>query len=31
MELPHELPNNLSLRVLGNYKVLEKSQIRVET
>ena len=30
-ELPHELPNVLKLRILGNYKILEKCQIRMET
>ena len=30
-ELPHELPNNLKLRILGNYEILEKIQMLVET
>ena len=30
-ELPHELPNDLRLRVLVNKKILGKSQIWVET
>ena len=30
-KLLHELPNNLRLRVLGNYKILEKSQNFVQT
>ena len=30
-ELPHELPNNLRLRIFGNYKILEKCQMWVET
>ena len=30
-ELPHELPNDLRLRILGNKKMLVKSQIWVET
>ena len=30
-ELPQELPNNLRLRILGNKKILGKSQIWVET
>ena len=29
-ELPQELPNDLSLRILGNKKILGKSQIWVE-
>ena len=29
-ELPHELPNDLRLRILVNQEILEKSQIRVE-
>ena len=30
-ELPHELPNDLRLRILGNKEILGKSQIWVET
>ena len=30
-EFPHELPNDLRLRILGNKEILEKSQIWVET
>ena len=30
-ELPHELPNDLRLRILGNKEILVKSQIWVET
>ena len=30
-ELPHELPHDLGLRVLGNQEILEQCQIRVET
>ena len=30
-ELPHELPNDLRLRILGNQEKLEKFQILVET
>ena len=30
-ELPHELPNDLRLRVLENYKILGKYQLWVET
>ena len=30
-ELPHDLPNSLRLRILGNYEILEKFQIWVET
>ena len=30
-ELPHELPNGLRLRILGNKEILRKSQIWVET
>ena len=30
-ELPHELPNDLRLRILGNKKILGKSQVCVET
>ena len=30
-ELPHELPNDLRLRVLGNKEILGESQISVET
>ena len=30
-ELPHEMPNDLRLRVLGNKEILGKSQIWVET
>ena len=30
-ELPHELVNDLRLRILENQEILEKSQIRVET
>ena len=30
-KLPHELPNNLRLRILGNYEILEKSQNFVQT
>ena len=30
-ELPHELPKDLRLRILGNKEILEKSQIWVET
>ena len=30
-ELPHELPNDLRLRILGNKEILGKSQILVET
>ena len=26
-ELPHELPNNLKLRILENQEILQKSQI----
>ena len=29
-ELPHKLPNNLRLRILGNQKILEKCQVWVE-
>ena len=29
-ELPHELPNDLRLRILGNKEILGKSQILVE-
>ena len=29
-QLPHELPNDLRIRILGNLEILEKSQIRVE-
>ena len=29
-DLPHELRNKVMLWILGNYKVLEKSQIRLE-
>ena len=29
-ELPHELPNNLRLRTLGNKEILGKFQIWVE-
>ena len=29
-ELPHELPNDLRLRTLGNWKISGKCQIRVE-
>ena len=29
-ELPHELPNNLKLRILENQEILQKSQIWVE-
>ena len=30
-ELPHELPNDLRLRILGNKEILGKSRIWVET
>ena len=30
-ELPHELLNELGLRILGNYEILEKCQIWVKT
>ena len=30
-EWPHELPNDLRLRILGNKKILGKSKILVET
>ena len=30
-KLPHELPNDLRLRILGNWEIFKKSQIRVET
>ena len=30
-ELPHELPNDLRFRILGNWKILEKFQIWVDT
>ena len=30
-ELPHELPSNLNLRILGNKEILGKSEIWVET
>ena len=30
-ELPHKLPNDLRLRILGNKEILGKSQIWVET
>ena len=30
-KLPRELPNDLRLRILGNFKIVEKSQIWVET
>ena len=30
-ELPHELPSNLRLRILGNNEILGKSQICMET
>ena len=30
-ELPHELPSDLSLRILGNQEILEKFQVCVET
>ena len=30
-ELPHDFPVNLRLRILGNKKILGKSQIWVET
>ena len=30
-ELPHKLPNNLRLRILGNKEILGKSQIWMET
>ena len=30
-KLPHELPNELRLRILGNKEMLGKSQIWVET
>ena len=30
-ELPHELPSNLKLRILGNKEILGKSEIWVET
>ena len=30
-KLPHELPNDLRLRILGNVEILGKSQICVET
>ena len=30
-ELPHELPNDLRLRILGNKEILGKSQNWVET
>ena len=30
-ELPHELPNGLKLRILGNNEILRKSQIWMET
>ena len=29
--LPHESPNELRLKILGNQKILEKSQLLVET
>ena len=29
-ELPHELPNDLRLRIVGNYKILKRSQIFIE-
>ena len=29
--LPHESPNELRLKTLGNQKILEKSQLLVET
>ena len=29
--LPHELPNDLRLRILAYYEILEKSQISVKT
>ena len=29
-KLPHELPNNLRLRILGNYKISGKSQNFIE-
>ena len=30
-ELPHELPNDLRLRILGNKEILGKSQIWMQT
>ena len=30
-ELPHEFPNDLRLRILGNWEILEKCQIWVQT
>ena len=30
-ELPHELPNDVRLTILGNKEILEKSQIWVES
>ena len=30
-ELPHELPNDVRFRILGNKEILVKSQIWVET
>ena len=30
-EFPHELPNDLRLRILGNKEILGKSQVWVET
>ena len=30
-KLPHEFPNDLRFRILGNKEILEKSQIQVET
>ena len=30
-ELPHKLPNGLRVKILGNYEILEKCQIWVET
>ena len=30
-QVPHELPNNLRPRILGNKEILGKSQIWVET
>ena len=30
-KLHHELPNDLRLRILGSYEILEKSQIWVGT
>ena len=29
--MPHELPSDLRLRILGNKEILEKSQIWVQT